>query len=100
MKKIISIILIGLILSGCSIFRTRKITIVQGNVITQEEVASLHTGMSEAQVVEVMGRPVAKTIFSNNRLDYVYTIQPGYEDMTETRVICTFSNGRLVNISR
>ncbi len=100
MKNIISIILIGLILSGCSIFRTHKLTIVQGNVITQEDVAQLRIGMSESQVIDVMGRPVAKSIFANNRLDYVYTVQPGYENMTETKVICTFVNGRLVNIAR
>lgn len=100
MKKIISLLLLGCLLSGCSIFRTHKMDIEQGNVISQEDVNHLHTGMSESQVKDIMGQPILTNVFSPNRIDYVYTLQKGYEKRIEKRVICVFRNGRLVDIQQ
>lgn len=100
MKKIISLVLIGCILSGCAVIRPHKKNIEQGNVITPEQVSELHKGMTESQVIEVMGNPLLTNVFSTNRLDYVYTYQPGYGDRTEKRITCIFSHGRLKEIIR
>jgi outer membrane protein assembly factor BamE len=89
MKKLISLTILAFILSGCVLFHPHK-----------QEVERLHNGMSEEQVKEVMGEPLTLNIFADNRLSYVYTMQPGYGDMTLKRVICIFSNGRLVDIQR
>jgi len=98
MKKIISLVLIGFILSGCSLFRIHKRDIAQGNIITQGEVSRLHIGMTPLQVKEIMGNPVLVNIFSNERLEYVYTFQPGYGNRVEKRLICLFQYGRLREI--
>jgi outer membrane protein assembly factor BamE len=101
MKKIISLaLIISFTLTGCSFFRPHKLDIVQGNVMTDENVSRLHPGMSESQVKVIMGTPVMVNIFSTNRFDYVFTNQPGHQNMTEKRVICTFVNGRLRDIQR
>lgn len=100
MKKIISLTLIALLLSGCSFLRPHKMDVEQGNVYNQEEVSQLKPGMSQSQVKNIMGNPVLENIFDDNRLEYVYTFQPGYGKRVEKRVICIFQNGRLKEILR
>src|SRR3990167_10554956 len=98
MKKIISLLLMGLLLSGCSLFRTHKMDIDQGNIITEANVKRLHKGMSQDQVESIMGSPVLRDIFSEDRTTYLYTFQPGYGPFTEKRVICHFKSDRLIAI--
>lgn len=100
MKKAISLVLIGFILSGCSPFKTHKMDIEQGNVISQEDASKLRVGMSEAQVQEFMGTPVLINTFSNDRVDYIYTFQAGYGTMNEKRIVCSFQRGILRDIQR
>lgn len=98
MKKLILIILLGFILSGCSFFRVHKMDVPQGNIFTEEQVSQLHAGMSEVDVKAIMGMPVIVNIFTPNRMDYVYTYQPGYGSRTQKRVICIFSKGVLKKV--
>lgn len=98
MKKIISLVLLGCMLSSCAVVRPSKWDIEQGNIITAEEVGRLRPGMSEGQVTDIMGNPVMTNIFSPSRFDYIYTYQPGYGQRTEKRVTCVFSHGRLKEI--
>lgn len=100
MKKLISLVLIGMLLSGCSLFRTHKMDVEQGNIIKESDVEKLHVGMSESQVKDVMGNPVLVNIFTPNRLDYIYTFRAGYGRPIEKRVICVFQNGRLKEVVR
>lgn len=86
-------------LSGCY-FRIHKFDIQQGNVFTEEDVSHLHTGMSESQVKEVMGTPVMANILANDRIEYIYTNQPGHQVMTVKRLTLIFQNGRLREIIR
>ena len=94
----ISLVLISSLLTGCSIFRTHKMDIEQGNVITKTQVDRLHPGMSESSVRAMLGNPVLANIFTNERLIYVYTMQQGYGAMQETRITLIFSRGILQTI--
>lgn len=98
MKKIIAIFLIGLILTGCSILRVHKVDVDQGNVFTQADIAKLQIGMTEAQVVALLGHPVLINIFTPNRKDYVYTFKPGQASMSEKRLTIVFQVGRVRSI--
>jgi outer membrane protein assembly factor BamE len=98
MKKIISFILIASTLSGCSVFRPHKTEVAQGNIISQQEVNQLHHGMSESQVKAIMGTPLLVNVFTPSRVDYVYTIQEGYNDRQTQHLTCIFRNGRLQEI--
>ena len=75
-----------------SIPRVHKITIQQGNVITQEMVDQLKPGMTRTQVAFIMGEPVARNTFNENRWDYIYTVVvPGvFQD--EKRLSLYFEN--------
>lgn len=96
MKKNLALITLLVSLSGCSF--VHKMNIEQGNSFTPEMVQRLHPGMSEDQVREIMGTPMLTNTFDNNRLDYVYTYQPGHKPMTEKRVTLYFKNHILKNI--
>lgn len=59
--------------------RVHKISVQQGNVITQEMVDQLKPGMTRSQVAYIMGEPIFRNTFNDARWDYIYTIAiPGY----------------------
>lgn len=71
-------VVVAMIATSCALPRVYKVTVQQGNVITQQMVDSLRPGMTREQVAYVMGEPVIKNPFSQNRWDYVYTLRvPG-----------------------
>jgi outer membrane protein assembly factor BamE len=65
--------------SGCQFPRLYRITVQQGNVLTQEMINQLKPGMTRSQVAFVMGDPILKNTFDENKWDYIYTVDlPGY----------------------
>jgi outer membrane protein assembly factor BamE len=52
-----------------------RIEVVQGNVVTKEQVEALKPGMSRAQVRDVLGSPLLADPFHQDRWDYVFTIR-------------------------
>lgn len=95
MKNLISILLIVLCSASCSLIQTRKMTIEQGNLITQDEVKQLRTGMSSAQVKAILGAPIMVNVFSHSQVVYVYTQQVAHQPRREIQLICHFNGGRL-----
>jgi len=77
------VIAVALLLNACSVPKLRlprvyKQTVQQGNVITQEMIDQLRPGMTRSQVAFIMGEPVFRNTFDDERWDYVYTIEiPG-----------------------
>ena len=68
---------------ACSLPRVYRLSVQQGNVITQEMIDGLKPGMTREQVAYVMGEPVVRNPFDDSRWDYVYTLRvPGYLDET------------------
>ena len=66
------------LLTSCALPRVYKVTVQQGNVITQQMVDDLKPGMTREQVAYVMGEPVIRNPFDQDRWDYVYTLRvPG-----------------------
>lgn len=97
-KKILHIVaLFTLIfsLSAC----IHKVTVEQGNIITQDMVNQLHPGMTSDQVQFIMGHPVLVETFENNRSDYVYTFQQNGSDITRKRITLLFNGGLLTSIT-
>jgi outer membrane protein assembly factor BamE len=84
MRHLACLICVSIVLSACSmprltLPRVHKVTVQQGNVITQEMIDQLKPGMTRGQVAYVMGDPVFRNIFDDDRWDYIYSIEvPGY----------------------
>ena len=83
-------------LSGCGY--VYKAAIQQGNIITQAMLNELKPGMSETDVIDVLGSPVLIDTFSGGRQDFIYTNQKGHKKMTEQRITCYFENHKLVKV--
>ena len=76
MNRIILITSLLIFATGCSSIRfpgVHRITIQQGNVITQQMVDKLKPGMTESQVRFVLGNPVIDDSLNAERWDYLYT---------------------------
>ena len=84
-----SLIFASLILGGCAFKRPKlprvhRIPVQQGNVITQTMIDKLKPGMTRAQVAFIMGEPVVRNPFNDDRWDYVYSIElPGVYATTQ-----------------
>lgn len=76
-----------------------KIAIAQGNIITQEMIDQLEPGMTRRQVVFVMGTPLVRDPYNQNRWDYVFNYQPGGGVRGQERVTLFFDNDQLVSLS-
>ena len=98
LKQVFSAILIASALSACSTLQfpgVYKVTIEQGNVITQEMVDQLKPGMSREQVEYIMGSALIKDSFNEQRWDYVYSIQKGDKARKQSRLTIFFEGDKL-----
>lgn len=76
-----------------------KISIPQGNIITQEMVDQLRPGMTKRQVIFVMGTPLVRDPFHQDRWDYIYSYQPGGGIRGQERVTVFFVDDQLVSFT-
>ena len=75
-----------------------KMTVQQGNIITEETVDRLEPGMSKSQVRFLLGTPMLQDMFHTDRWDYTYTIRRGHKDMQKTRLTLFFQDDALVRV--
>lgn len=103
-RRTLLCILAALALSACSIPSLQfpgvyKIDIQQGNIITQEMIDQLRPGMTKRQVIFVMGTPLVRDPFDQDRWDYVYSYQPGGGIRGQERVTMFFENDLLTHFT-
>jgi outer membrane protein assembly factor BamE len=90
-------------LSGCgtvegsgaralSLVTPYKIDIVQGNVVTREQLALLKPGLSRNAVREVVGTPLLTSVFHADRWDFVFTLRRQGTDLQSRKVTVFFKN--------
>ena len=56
-------------------FKPYRVPVVQGNVVTREQMAVLRPGMSRIQVRDILGTPLLTSVFHADRWDYVFTLK-------------------------
>ena len=88
--------LAALLCTGCGVHR---VAIQQGNIITQEMVDKLKPGINREQVAYIMGEPVLRNTFDDERWDYVYTIDVPNTFSSRQLVSLFFENDVLVYIT-
>ena len=76
-----------------------KIGIPQGNIITQDMVDQLRPGMTKRQVIFVMGTPLVRDPFHQDRWDYIYSFQPGGGERGQERVSVFFDDDQLISLT-
>ena len=76
-----------------------RIDIPQGNIITQEMVDQLRPGLTKRQVNFILGTPLIRDTFDQDRWDYVYSFQPGGEERAQERLTVFFEEGLLTHFA-
>jgi len=115
MKKVLAYLVIGAILglAGCSFGKkdsqprpsvlgklpfVHKMTVQQGNIVTEEMVDRLESGMTKSQVRFLLGTPMLIGPFHTDRWDYTYTIRCGHDKTAITPLVLLFEADRLVEV--
>lgn len=75
-----------------------KIDIIQGNVVTREQVDYLRPGMSRNQVRDVLGSALLTSVFHADRWDYVFTLQRQGAKPQSRKVTVFFKNDVLEHV--
>lgn len=75
-----------------------KMTVQQGNIVTEEMVDRLEPGMTKSQVRFLLGTPMLTDLFHVDRWDYTYTIRRGHDEMRLTRLTLFFDDDALVQV--
>ncbi len=68
----------------------------QGNIIENKELDQLKTGMTKKQVKFLLGSPIIRDPFHQNRWDYVYTLREGDNTYIEKRRLTLTFKGNLL----
>ena len=82
--------------TSCRLYR---ITVQQGNVITQDMVDRLKPGMTREQVAYVMGEPVVRNPFDDDQWDYVYTLRIPGRNEQKRKLSLFFEGGVLARLT-
>ena len=75
-----------------------RIDIVQGNVVTREQLAALQLGMPRQQVQAILGTPLLTSPFHAQRWDYSFTLQSQGVPAQDRHVTVFFKDDRLERI--
>ena len=65
-----------------------KPDVIQGNVVTTEQISQVKPGMTKVQVREILGSPLITDPFHADRWDYVFTLRrQGFDDQRRSFVV-------------
>lgn len=102
-KKIASALFLSLSLSGCSFLYDTfvyQIDVTQGNYIDNEKISQLEVGMSQEQVIFILGSPMLIDQFDSSKWYYLRYIKPGGKPAQQQQIVLQFDNKTLINIEK
>ncbi|MEX3526087.1 MAG: outer membrane protein assembly factor BamE [Burkholderia sp.] len=77
-----------------------RITVVQGNFVSQEKASQLQAGMTREQVRALLGTPLLADMFHADRWDYLFYFKRGSTSVGQQRdLIVNFQSDRLASWS-
>ncbi len=92
------IILFAFTTTACSIIEPYKFDITQGNDINDEKLEQVKKGMTESQVIYLIGNPSIKNSLSENRWDYVVYVTDPKDKVTHRLITILFDGGIVTDI--
>ena len=99
-----TLVLAGIVVTGVAGCKTPnipgvyRIDIQQGNVVDEEMLAKLETGMEMRKVRFLLGTPLVVDTFNQGRWDYLYSYQKGGGERVQRRVSLFFDGDLLARI--
>lgn len=99
MKSLVAVLLLALGVSACSTVKkvVYRIDVPQGNYLEQEKIDQLEIGMNQEQVLYLLGTPVLKDVFANQRWSYVFIQREGHNDPIQHTLFVYFDQKGLVS---
>ncbi|MBN3726510.1 outer membrane protein assembly factor BamE, partial [Burkholderia sp. Ac-20379] len=77
-----------------------RITVVQGNFVSEEKASQLQVGMSRDQVRALLGTPLLADLFHADRWDYLFYFKRGSTSVVQQRdLIVNFQGDRVASWS-
>jgi len=90
----------GIFLTGCASFSfPYRPDIQQGNIITSKTIARLHPGMSQHEVIFLLGSPLLRDPFHPERWDYFYSLKTAGTKLVQRRATLYFHDQQLERIT-
>lgn len=74
-----------------------RFELIQGNVITKEQLEVLRPGMNKVQVKEVLGTPLITSLFHEERWDYAFTVRRSGQEIQKKKLTVYFLKGELTH---
>ena len=94
MRKILTLYcLVNIFLSGCAVYR---IDIQQGNQVTQKMLDQLEVNMPAKKVRFIMGTPLVRDVFHQQRWDYLYSFQAGGGKREQRHISLYFDKNQIL----
>ena len=100
MQRLIVVILLSSILTGCGILEpyVYRLAIFQGNIIEQEQIDKLKIGMTKPQVAFVLGTALAQDAFDSNRWEYTNVYRSRAGNSIIKKLVISFNKGKLKSV--
>jgi len=86
----------ALLLGGCGLIY--KVDVYQGNLLDEEGLAQLKTGLTKRQVQSLIGAPAISDPFHASRWDYISTVSQRGEPVQVRNLVLTFDGDVLAKI--
>lgn len=86
--------------TACNFPGVYKLDIPQGNIIEQEKIDQLEVGMNKRQVRYLLGTPLLRDSFNQDRWDYYFSLEDRKGIFIQQHVTIFFEKGRLSSIER
>ncbi len=96
MRKALALILIAVLVSGCNFIYRQPV--FQGNLLEKSNVDQLKPGMTQSQVVALLGSPPVADPFHQERWDYVATERRGRGDTVVKNLTVWFDGQTLTRM--
>lgn len=86
-----------LALQGCG-YIVYKMDVQQGNYVTQDVIARVKTGMTKAEVRQILGTPLVADVFHANRWDYYFSTEKHGRRQDRTLLSVFFDNDKVTSV--
>jgi len=100
MRTLLVITSLALSLTNCMSYDFARRVVQQGNLLPEDKINRLHTGMSKDETAILMGTSLLSPTFNNERWDYAYTWRRGNSKTTLKHVSLYFKGDRIVRIEK
>ena len=91
-RRKLALLLALALLAGC----VYRVDVQQGNLLEATDIEAVKPGMTRSQVRFLLGTPVVKNAFSDDRWDYIYYFKKGRAKRADRRWLIVHFDGDLV----